>query len=117
MHDSNRTPSVSIVDAGRQLRVVRGDGTSFVLDAALVWRDCRSAAGTVRRTQGRAQPPADLRIVRIALIGHYAVNLAFSDGHDRGIYPWSFLDELAGRPTAHDYIMPSCAPVCGQPLN
>jgi DUF971 family protein len=30
-------------------------------------------------------------IVQVLPIGDYAVNLAFSDGHARGIYPWSFL--------------------------
>jgi DUF971 family protein len=28
-------------------------------------------------------------------IGSYAVRLVFSDGHDRGIYPWSYLREIA----------------------
>jgi DUF971 family protein len=34
-------------------------------------------------------------IVRVASIGNYAVNIEFSDGHARGIYPWSYLAELA----------------------
>lgn len=28
-------------------------------------------------------------------VGHYALQLRFSDGHERGIYPWSMLWELA----------------------
>ncbi|RUW64645.1 gamma-butyrobetaine hydroxylase-like domain-containing protein, partial [Mesorhizobium sp. M4B.F.Ca.ET.049.02.1.2] len=28
-------------------------------------------------------------------IGSYAIRLVFSDGHDRGIYPWSYLREIA----------------------
>jgi DUF971 family protein len=29
-------------------------------------------------------------------IGRYAIQLHFSDGHDRGIYPWAYLRELSG---------------------
>jgi DUF971 family protein len=42
----------------------------------------------------RAGP--DLTIVDVRPVGHYAVNLVFSDGHDRGIYPWVYLREIAG---------------------
>jgi prepilin-type processing-associated H-X9-DG protein len=45
-----------------------------------------------------AEPPADLTITGLASVGRYAVNLAFSDGHARGIYPWAYLRELAGLP-------------------
>jgi DUF971 family protein len=40
-----------------------------------------------------------LAIVDVARVGTYAVNLAFSDGHNRGIYPWSFLYGLADAPS------------------
>ena len=34
-------------------------------------------------------------------VGHYALQLRFSDGHERGIYPWSMLWEIAqGKPAA-----------------
>jgi DUF971 family protein len=34
-------------------------------------------------------------IAEVRPVGGYAINIAFSDGHDRGIYPWSFLAQLA----------------------
>jgi len=37
----------------------------------------------------------DLTIVAVEPIGNYAVRLAFSDGHDRGIFPWAYLTEIA----------------------
>ncbi|MDX2290267.1 MAG: DUF971 domain-containing protein [Hyphomicrobiaceae bacterium] len=106
MHAQSTLPVVTVAEDGRCLVVRRGDGSAYRLEAGLLWRECRSAAGTVRRMQGRAQPPIDLRIVGVAPIGRYAVNLAFSDGHDRGIYPWGFLDDLAGKPTAEDFVRP-----------
>jgi prepilin-type processing-associated H-X9-DG protein len=35
-----------------------------------------------------------IAITKVAPIGDYAINIAFSDGHARGIYPWSLLLEL-----------------------
>ena len=35
-------------------------------------------------------------------VGHYAVRLVFSDGHDSGIYSWDYLYEL-GRQQAHNW--------------
>lgn len=32
-----------------------------------------------------------IAITEVAPVGSYAINLAFSDGHARGIYPWAFL--------------------------
>lgn len=41
-------------------------------------------------------PPSDLTITAVEAIGNYAVRVAFSDGHDRGIYPWAYLTEIDG---------------------
>jgi DUF971 family protein len=32
-----------------------------------------------------------IAVVQVSPIGDYAINLAFSDGHARGIYPWGYL--------------------------
>jgi DUF971 family protein len=36
----------------------------------------------------------DVAITRIEPVGNYAVKLVFSDGHDTGIYSWSYLRKL-----------------------
>jgi DUF971 family protein len=41
-----------------------------------------------------ATVPDDLRAERIELVGSYAVRIAWSDGHDTGIYPYDVLWEL-----------------------
>jgi DUF971 family protein len=46
------------------------------------------------RLDGADAPGAPAEIREIRAVGNYAVNLAFSDGHDRGIYPWRLLREL-----------------------
>jgi DUF971 family protein len=35
-----------------------------------------------------------VRITRIEPVGHYALRLVFDDGHDTGLYSWTYLDEL-----------------------
>ncbi|RIA47537.1 gamma-butyrobetaine hydroxylase-like domain-containing protein [Dichotomicrobium thermohalophilum] len=36
----------------------------------------------------------DVKITRIEPVGNYAVKLVFSDGHDTGIFSWSYLRKL-----------------------
>jgi DUF971 family protein len=36
----------------------------------------------------------DVEIVAIEPVGHYAVKLVFSDGHDTGLYSWDYLYSL-----------------------
>ena len=44
----------------------------------------------------------DVNIAAIEPIGHYAVLLRFTDGHDTGIYSWTTLHEL-GRTQAEEW--------------
>ena len=37
----------------------------------------------------------DVAIESIESIGNYAIRIVFSDGHDSGIYSWSYLRELS----------------------
>jgi len=39
----------------------------------------------------------NVNIVAIEPIGHYAIKLVFSDGHDTGLYSWDYLYDLANR--------------------
>jgi DUF971 family protein len=46
--------------------------------------------------QETLQAPFDqIAIAEIAAIGDYAINIVFTDGHARGIFPWAYLRELA----------------------
>ncbi len=38
--------------------------------------------------------PEPLRAVDAELVGNYAIRIRFSDGHDTGIYSWSYLREI-----------------------
>ncbi|RKP58902.1 gamma-butyrobetaine hydroxylase-like domain-containing protein [Pararobbsia silviterrae] len=39
----------------------------------------------------------DVAIVGLAPVGHYAVQIMYSDGHDSGIYTWDYLYTLSTR--------------------
>jgi len=56
---------------------------------------CKCAHCIRARIDGVFTPGFDgIAITQIAPIGDYAINIAFSDGHARGIYPWHLLLEL-----------------------
>jgi DUF971 family protein len=76
------------------LRWPDGRATSFThaqLRAACPCSECRAR----RRAGETVQAGEDVRLEAIEPVGAYALNLAFSDGHRRGIYPFQMLAELA----------------------
>jgi len=93
-----------VCNEGAALELALGDGRRLPVSAETLWRECPSAQGKARRMKGETTPPQGLRIVALNAIGHYALNIAFSDGHDRGVYPWDYLLSLARRPTMEDFI-------------
>jgi DUF971 family protein len=42
----------------------------------------------------------DVRILALEPVGHYAIQLRFSDGHDTGIYSWDLLYDYGTRQDA-----------------
>jgi DUF971 family protein len=98
MDPTDPSPSeLRVTAGGAALAITWTDGTSSLTDGAALRQACRCAGCTAARTTGK--PVADAGRVVIAAvesIGDYAVNIIFSDGHARGIFPWAFLRELAG---------------------
>ena len=99
-------PTEIRLDASRtQLSVTWDNGATSTYAAALLRERARDA-GSVRMALNDWAVPAapDLTITAVDPIGNYAVRLTFSDGHDRGIFPWPYLAELAALqpgPTRH----------------
>jgi ATP-binding protein involved in chromosome partitioning len=96
-------PSISpaeIRQAGpRELAIRWADGRETVYDV----RALRLACGCARCVDewsgdGLLDPasvPEDVRPLRIEPVGRYAIQIAWSDGHDTGIYPFARLRALA----------------------
>ena len=97
-------PTEIRLDASRtQLSVTWDNGMTSTYAAALLRERARDA-GSVRMAMNDWAVPAapDLTITAVDPIGNYAVRLAFSDGHDRGIFPWAYLAEIAEHPPGTD---------------
>ena len=80
---------------GRVLDIVWDDGSTQQLPHATLRAQCKCTVCQSNRLLGVSQPAADVRIDDIRQIGVYGVQLVFSDGHERGIYPWPYLRELS----------------------
>ena len=65
--------------------------THAELRAACPCSECRA----LRRAGGTVEALPDVRLTVIEPAGTNALNLGFSDGHARGIYPFALLAELA----------------------
>lgn len=85
-----------LVRGGGALRMTWRDGISAAVTAEHLRLACRCAWCTRDRAQGRF--PArfeDVAVTRVEPMGGYAVHIAFTDGHARGIFPWVYLRQLA----------------------
>ncbi len=78
-------------DGGRQV-VAYG-----ALRAHCPCADCKALRGS--GPSGLA-PDAAVKVAGIQPVGAYGVQFVFSDGHDRGIFPWGFLRELLEKEAA-----------------
>jgi DUF971 family protein len=87
--------AITLHQASRVLEIAFSDGRSFRLPCEFL--RVHSPSAEVRGHgpgQGTLQVgKRDVTIVSIDPVGHYAVRLAFSDGHDTGIYSWELLHE------------------------
>jgi prepilin-type processing-associated H-X9-DG protein len=98
--------SVNIADEGSSLEIEWQSGNRAIFEAHQLWRDCPSAHGRRRRMDNpKLEPEAGIRIVSFTPIGLYAINIAFSDGHARGVYPWSLLRKFAAMTTVEDFLI------------
>lgn len=78
------------------LAVRWGDGSEHAFTHAELRAACPcSACRALRRVGGTVEAPPAVRLAAIEPAGANALNLQFSDGHARGIYPFALLAELA----------------------
>ena len=98
------TPDTSVVwpldivlhEASGQLEVLWNDGLRGTLGAPTLRAACRCAAcESLRRAGNLAAPVAGIAITVLQPVGEFGLQLGFSDGHDRGIYPWAYLHGLS----------------------
>lgn len=95
--DNQLLQEIVLRGEGACLELAWQDGTRTPLAASRLRAACRCAECTALRRRSDADPQAaaDLGITGIEPIGSDAINIHFSDGHRRGIYPFAYLRELA----------------------
>jgi DUF971 family protein len=83
----------------RILEVTFADGKSFRLPCEFlrVYSPSAEVRGHGPGQEVLQVGKKDVEITRIEPVGHYAVQLCFSDGHDTGIYSWDLLYEYGLR--------------------
>ena len=87
---------VRVGGKGASLTLSWPEGRAETFTAPFLRENSQSAGSKKLRLNGMAVPARpDLTITSVRPIGAYAINIVFSDGYDRGIYPWAFLLQLA----------------------
>lgn len=77
------------------------DGGQARLEGPRLRAACKCAACEAQRRQGLAVAGGTALLLSLQAVGEHGLAMVFSDGHDRGIYPWAYLRQLAdGAPTA-----------------
>lgn len=80
----------------RQLTVRHADGATDVFAAELlrVLSPSAEVQGHSPDQRVTVAGKRDVAIADLVPIGHYAVRIVFDDGHDTGIFTWTFFAEL-----------------------
>ena len=92
------TPTEIRQHSKRELAIQWADGHESILPV----RDLRLACGCAHCVDEwtgaeRLDPqsvPEDVHPVKVETVGRYAIQIAWSDGHDTGIYPFDRLREM-----------------------
>ncbi len=87
---------ITLHNASRVLEVAFDDGARFRLpfEYLRVLSPSAEVRGHGRGQETLQVGKREVTIDSLQPVGHYALQLAFSDGHDSGIYSWDYLYEL-----------------------
>ena len=102
---SRRWPTeIRLSSDKRRLNVSFDDGTVTSITAELLRVESPSAEVQGHGVGQKTTPVGkrNVTISRIDPVGNYAVRLAFSDGHDTGLFTWDILHDYGQR---HDSLM------------
>jgi len=88
--------SITLHQASRVLEIGFDDGAVFRLPFELlrVYSPSAEVQGHGPGQEVLQTGKRDVQIVEMETVGHYALQPRFSDGHDTGIFSWTYLYEL-----------------------
>jgi DUF971 family protein len=92
-------PTEIIEESDSQVSIKWSDQAETKYDAADLRRACPCAGCVHEWTGEKILKPEniadDLTFSSIGIVGRYALNFIFSDGHDTGIYTFNYLRQLS----------------------
>lgn len=90
---------IRVKSAEKRLEIDFDDGKAFVLPAELLRVESPSAEVQGHGPGGKTLVPGKraVGIAGVDAVGNYAIRIRFDDGHDTGIFSWTYLRELGER--------------------
>ena len=97
-------PIQIIEESDSEVSIKWSDETESRFTAARLRRAC-PCAGCINEWTGEkmlddAKIPEDISIKHTSIVGRYALNFHFSDGHETGIFSFKYLKNLKAEPPA-----------------
>jgi DUF971 family protein len=91
-----RPTEIRLKRAEKLLELTFDDGNAFRLPAELLRVESPSAEVQGHSPEQRqlVAGAAGVGISRLEQVGNYAIRIVFDDGHDTGLFTWSYLHEL-----------------------
>ncbi|MCB0611873.1 MAG: P-loop NTPase, partial [Phaeodactylibacter sp.] len=89
-------PIIKVSSERDSLKITFKDGYSYDLPAEMLRVMSPSAEVQGHSAEQRVTVPGkrNVKIKQLTPVGKYAAKITFDDGHDTGLYPWSYLLEL-----------------------
>ena len=93
-------PRQIIEESDSEISITWSDATESNYNAVQLRRSC-PCAGCIDEWSGKKtlkdeSVPEDINFKHISIVGRYALNFHFSDGHDTGIFSFEYLRNLDG---------------------
>ena len=87
---------INLHQKSRVLEIIFDDGKAYRLSCEYlrVYSPSAEVRGHGPGQEVLQQGKKEVEIMAIEPVGHYAVKLVFSDGHDTGLYSWDYLYSL-----------------------
>jgi DUF971 family protein len=93
-------PTQIVEESDREVSIKWSDDSETRYTAAQLRRSCPCATCVNEWTGEKILVPDqvadDLSFSTISIVGRYALNFHFSDGHDTGIFSFTYLHDMAG---------------------
>jgi DUF971 family protein len=91
--------NVTVHQTSRVLEIAFDDGAQFRIPFELlrVYSPSAEVQGHGPGQEVLQTGKREVGVVGVEAVGHYAIQPTFSDGHDTGIFSWSYLYDLGAR--------------------